>query len=57
MGKIAEMILDGTVCEWCECFIGEAVGYPRECFRCTASADELTEDLEDSPSDSKDDLP
>lgn len=57
MGEIAEMMLDGTLCERCGCFIGEAVGYPRECFACSASADELTDDLEDGPYDSEDDLP
>lgn len=57
MGEIAEMILDGTLCERCGCFIGEPVGYPRECFACTASADELTPDLEDSSYDSEDGLP
>lgn len=34
MGEIAEMILDGTLCEQCGCFIGEPVGYPRLCEDC-----------------------
>lgn len=31
MGEIAEMMLDGTLCECCGAFIGASVGYPRYC--------------------------
>lgn len=31
MGEIAEMHLDGTLCEACGDFIGEPCGYPRYC--------------------------
>lgn len=34
MGEIAEMMLDGTLCEQCGTFIGEPVGYPRLCEDC-----------------------
>lgn len=37
MGEIADMKLDGTLCEACGAFIGDEVGYPRydtvECYR------------------------
>ncbi|WP_172408248.1 hypothetical protein [Desulfosporosinus sp. FKA] len=31
---IAEMHLDGTLCESCGTYIGEAVGHPRVCKGC-----------------------
>lgn len=31
MGEIADMMLDGTLCEHCGTFIGNPVGYPRYC--------------------------
>jgi len=34
MGDIAEMMLDGTLCESCGEFIGEPVGYPQYCDSC-----------------------
>jgi len=40
MGDIADMILDGTLCEWCGVYIEEgevpleADGYPRKCADC-----------------------
>ena len=34
MGQVADMMLDGTLCEQCGCFIGEPVGYPRLCEDC-----------------------
>ena len=35
MGEIAEMILDGILCERCGSFIdGDEVGYPRLCDEC-----------------------
>lgn len=36
MGDIADMMLDGTLCEQCGCYIGESVGYPRLCEDCQA---------------------
>lgn len=34
MGEVAEMMLDGTLCEECGGYIGDAVGYPRSCHGC-----------------------
>lgn len=31
MGDIADMMLDGTLCECCGVYVGEAVGHPRYC--------------------------
>lgn len=38
MGEIADMMIDGTLCEWCGCYVGEATGYPRKCPDCRAEA-------------------
>jgi hypothetical protein len=45
MGEIAEMMLDGTLCECCGEFIhdGEAEGFPRYCSpQCAADRGQLT---------------
>ena len=34
MGEIADMIIEGILCESCGEYIGEPVGYPRECSYC-----------------------
>ena len=34
MGEVAEMMLDGTLCEGCGAYIGAAVDYPRKCRQC-----------------------
>lgn len=34
MGEIADMHLDGTLCESCGVFLGDPVGYPRRCAEC-----------------------
>jgi len=34
MGDLAEMHLNGVLCERCGSFIGEEVGYPRLCEDC-----------------------
>lgn len=34
MGEVIDLVLEGALCESCGCFIGEAVGYPRECEDC-----------------------
>lgn len=47
MGEIAEMMLDGTLCEGCGEFIGEPVGHPRMCMSCSYDAERLTEEEED----------
>lgn len=35
MGEIAEMMLDGMLCERCGEYIGEPCGYPRKCSDCS----------------------
>lgn len=34
MGEIAEMMIDGTLCERCGEYIGGPVGYPSYCSGC-----------------------
>lgn len=34
MGEIAEMIIEGILCEECGVFIGDEVGYTRKCNNC-----------------------
>lgn len=34
MGKVAEMMLDGTLCQVCGDFMGDDCGYPRTCAAC-----------------------
>ena len=34
MGDVADMMLDGTLCEGCGVYLGEAVDYPRRCRQC-----------------------
>lgn len=34
MGEVAEMMMDGTLCQTCGVFVGEPDGYPRECNHC-----------------------
>jgi hypothetical protein len=34
MGEIAESMLDGSCCEMCGEYLGEAVGYPQTCAGC-----------------------
>jgi len=34
MGDVAEMMLEGTLCETCGVFIGDGDGYPRRCRSC-----------------------
>lgn len=31
MGEIAEMMLDGTLCQYCGVYIGSDAGYPQSC--------------------------
>lgn len=35
MGEIADMMLDGTLCEGCGTYMGNQVGYPRKCDSCS----------------------
>ena len=34
MGDVADMMLDGTLCEGCGVYMGDGVGYPRRCSSC-----------------------
>ena len=34
MGDIAEMMLEGTLCERCGEYLGDATGFPRLCKGC-----------------------
>ena len=34
MGEVADMLIDGILCEGCGEYIGSAVGYPRRCSGC-----------------------
>jgi hypothetical protein len=36
MGEIADMMLDGVLCETCGEYIGDEVGFPRRCASCVA---------------------
>jgi len=55
MGDVAEMVLDGILCESCGEFIGEAVGHPRDCRSCReAMGDVVTDDDDDLFCDSLD---
>lgn len=35
MGEIAEMMLDGTLCEGCGVYLGDNNGFPSYCFSCS----------------------
>jgi len=37
MGKLAEMHLDGTLCECCGIYLGVSDGYPVRCAECGAN--------------------
>ena len=34
MGEVAELVLEGIICEVCGIFVGEPAGYPRTCDCC-----------------------
>lgn len=38
MGDIADMILEGELCECCGVYMGDACGYPRKCAGCRRDA-------------------
>ena len=46
MGEIAEMMLDGTMCQQCGEFMGEAEGYPITCGACLAANKEDDDDAD-----------
>lgn len=39
MGEVADMMIDGEMCQYCGDFIGDAVGYPRSCDDCASEDD------------------
>ena len=51
MADIAEMTLDGTLCESCGDYIGEPVGHPRDCRDCRMASGETIGDDDDIGSD------
>lgn len=40
MGEIADMMLDGTLCEGCGVYIGDGDGFPVRCPDCRIDSDE-----------------
>jgi hypothetical protein len=53
MGDIADMMLDGTLCEGCGVYIGDgmdAAGYPRRCSHCRREERENTQTKFAAPS-------
>ena len=50
MGDIADMVLDGTLCEQCGVLVdAEGPGHPRRCDGCEGADDEMDEDEDDLP--------
>lgn len=47
MGDIADMMLDGEICEGCGDFLGGSIGYPRRCASCSGEDD--NEDTQAAP--------
>ena len=41
MGEIADMMLDGDMCEGCGEYLGGGDGFPRRCYSCEPVADRL----------------
>ena len=42
MGEIADMMLDGTLCQVCGEYMGESAGYPVTCPACSGDTDQYT---------------
>lgn len=40
MGEIADMMIDGTMCQVCGEFMGDPVGYPLTCGGCKSRGDD-----------------
>ena len=51
MGEIAEMMLDGTMCQQCGEYIGEPVGYPIYCENCESENQDDGEDNDEFHTD------
>lgn len=41
MGDIADAVLDGTLCQCCGVYMGDAVGYPRSCRSCSGHSSQV----------------
>ena len=41
MGDVAELILEGVLCEQCGEYVGAAVGHPRLCTSCDVVTDAM----------------
>jgi hypothetical protein len=50
MGEIADMMLDGTLCQVCGAYIGDAEGYPRTCIGCREDEEDEQDDTEQEQS-------
>ena len=44
MGEYADMMLDGTCCQYCGTYIGSDNGYPTSCGCCDDSEDDSEEE-------------
>lgn len=42
MGDIADMVLDGTLCQECGEYVGDDIGYPRSCAGCSGDNNFIT---------------
>jgi len=49
MGEIAEMMLDGTLCEQCGSYMGDGGGFVRHCFSCAKDFRALNAGGNDAP--------
>jgi Zn finger protein HypA/HybF involved in hydrogenase expression len=38
VGEVVEMMIDGTLCEVCGVYLGQAIGFPRRCRDCKQGA-------------------
>lgn len=48
MGEIREMMLDGTLCELCGVYLGDAVEFPRFCHHCARDEYDQGEQVRDT---------
>ena len=44
MGEIADMMIEGDMCQVCGEWLGEGDGFPRTCRGCAGDADEIDHD-------------
>ena len=52
MGDVAEMVLEGILCEFCGAHIGDAVGHTRACGDCADDAgSNVSDGFEDDDTD------